>query len=133
MRTVHTKGVRLLCEVMGEEQALVQQIVGTANKAYMVDIRNRTTKFINDTVSGVLTHMQENYGQLMPHNLLEQEDIVKKTIFNPRDPIATVFSPVEELLRLSDITGTLYTHLQVVNTAYFILHRTGNFGLVICK
>ena len=49
---------------------------------------------INDTVAGILTHLQENYGQLMPHELLEQEDIVKKTNYNPRDPIATIFSAV---------------------------------------
>ena len=54
--------------------------------------------FINDTVAGVLTYLQDNYGQLMPHKLLEREDIVKKTIYNPRHPIATMFSAVKELL-----------------------------------
>ena len=64
---------------------------------------------INDTMEGVLTHLQENYGQLMPHDILEREDIINKTIYNPRDPIATVLSAVKELLEFSDITRTSYT------------------------
>ena len=42
----------------------------------------------------------------MPHELLEWEDIIKKTIYNPLGPIADVFYAVKELLELSDITGT---------------------------
>ena len=52
---------------------------------------------------------------------------------NPCDPIVTVFSAVEELLKFTDIMGTLYTKLQAVNIAYIILYRTGKFGLVIHK
>ena len=40
-------------------------------------------------------HLQDNYGQLMPHELLESEDIVKKMIYNLRNPITTVFSVFE--------------------------------------
>ena len=57
----------------------------------------------------------------MPHELLQREDIVKKTIYNPRDLIATMFSAVEELLEFSDITGTSYMQLQAVNVAYVII------------
>ena len=88
-------------------------------------------KFINYTLVGVLTHLQDNYGQLIPHNLLEREDIVKKTIYNPRNPITTVFSAVKELLDFTYIKGSSYTKLQAVNIAYAILHQTGNFGLAI--
>ena len=91
------------------EQALVQQISGTVEEAYLADICNRTTNSVNNTVVGVITHLQDNYSQLMPHELLEREDIFEKTIYNPRNPIITVFSAVEELLEFADITGTLYT------------------------
>ena len=67
----------------------------------------------------------------MLHELLEQEDIIKKTIYNPRDPITTVFSAVEELLEFTNITRTSYTQLQAVNISYVIIHRTGKFGLAI--
>ena len=133
MRIAHTKELRLFREVTGVEQALVQQIVGMVEEAYLAGIRNRTMNSINDTVTGVLTHLQDNYGHLMPHELLEREDIVKKTIYNPRNPIATMFSSVKELPKFSDITGTSYTQLQAVNIAYVIIHRTGKFGLSICE
>ena len=115
MQIAQTEGVCLFREMTEVEQALVQQIVGTVEEAYLMDICNRTTNSINDTAMGILTHLQDNYGQLMPHELLEREEIVKKTIYNLHDPIATVFSAAEELLEFSDITGTSYTQLQVVN------------------
>ena len=64
----------------------------------------------------------------MTHELLEREDIAKKTIYNPREPIATVLYAVKELLELDDITGTSYTQLYAVSINYVILHRMGKFG-----
>ena len=100
-------------------------------EAYLEDICNRTTKSINNTVSGVLRHLKEKYGQLMPHELVEKEDIVKKTIYNPRDPIAIVFSAVKEILEFDDITGTSYKQIQAFNIFYVILQWVGKFGLAI--
>ena len=95
MRITHTKEVRLFREVTGMEQALVQQIFGTVEEAYLADICNRTMNYIIDTVTGVFTHLQDNYVQLMPHKLLERDEIARKKIYNPCDPIATVFSAVK--------------------------------------
>ena len=53
----------------------------------------------------------------MLHELMEQENIFKKTINNLGNPIATVFSAVKELLEFTDITETSYTQLQAVNIA----------------
>ena len=60
MRIVHTKKVRLFREVMGVEQALARQIVFSVEEAYLANICNRTTNSINDTVAGVLAHLQDN-------------------------------------------------------------------------
>ena len=71
MQIAYTKEMRMFREVTGVEKALVQQIFGTVEEAYLADNRNRTTDSINDTVAGIITHLQENYGQLMPQELLE--------------------------------------------------------------
>ena len=75
MRIAHTKEVHMFREVTGVEQALVQKIVGTVEEVYLADISNRTTNSINNTVAGIIAHLQDNYSQLMPHELLEREDI----------------------------------------------------------
>ena len=56
---------------------------------------------------------------------------MKKTIYNPRDPLATVFSSVKEFLQFANITGTSFTHFQEINIAYVILDWTDKFGLAI--
>ena len=62
----------------------------------------------------------------MPNELLEKEEIAKKKIYNPREPITIVFSAVKELLEFTDIIGTSYTQLQAVNIAYVIIQRMSN-------
>ena len=123
----------LFREVIGVEQALVQQIVSTVKETNLADICNRTTNSINNTVAGLLTHLQENYGQLILHKLLEQEDIVKKTNYNQHNLIVTMFYAVKELLKFTDITRNSYTQLTSFNIDYVIIHRTGKFGLTICE
>ena len=56
-------------------------------------------------MEGIFKNLQDNYGQLMLYKLLEREDILKKTNYNPRDLIATVFSAVKKILEFSDIVG----------------------------
>ena len=83
IRIAHTNKVSPFQEFTGVEQALVQNIVSAVKEAYLADIHNCTTNYINDIVADVLTHLQDNYGQLMPHELLKREDVIKKTIYNP--------------------------------------------------
>ena len=129
MRIAHTEAVCLFREVTGVEQALVQNIVAMVKEAYLTDIRNRTTTSINNTVADVLTHLQNNYDQLIPHEILQREDIVKKTTYHPQYPIANVLSTVKQLLEFFNITETFYTQLQALNISYVIIHRIGKFGL----
>ena len=99
----------------------------------MAETHNTKTNSINNTVASILMHLQKNYSQLMPQELLQREVIVKKMIYNPRDPITTVLSSVEELLEFADIMGTSYTQFQAINITYVILNRAGRFGLAICE
>ena len=62
MQIAHTEEVRLFREVTGVEQNLLQKTVGMFEETYLEDIRNRNTNSNKDTVAGVLTHLQENYG-----------------------------------------------------------------------
>ena len=75
--------MHICCEVMGVYQALVQKLVDTVDN-----------------------HLEENYSQLLPHKLLEREDIVKNTTYHPQDPIATVFYAIKELLYFAKVSGT---------------------------
>ena len=67
----------------------------------------------------------------MPHEILEREEIVNKTTYNSRDPLATVFYAVEGILEFANITWTSYNQLQAVNIDYASVHRTGKFDLDI--
>ena len=72
MRIMHTEVVRIFCELTGVKQALFQQIITTVEETYIGDIRNRTTNSIYDAMEDVITHIQDNYFQPMPHELLKR-------------------------------------------------------------
>ena len=112
---------------MGVKQALIQKTVATINATYLEDVRDRMTNSINLSVSALLWHLQETYGTLMPHEFQEKEDEAKRTIYNLRNPIASVFSVVGDLVELSALAATPLSNAQQVNIGYIILHKTGNF------
>ena len=64
---MHTEEVCILPEVTGLEQSLIQKIIIKVEEKYLGDIQNRTTKSVNYNVEDILTHIQDKYGQLMPH------------------------------------------------------------------
>ena len=80
LRDAHIEDLRVFCDVMGGEQALIQKIVATIDASYMEDVRDRTTNLINLSVSALLVHLQEMYVTLMPHEFQEKEDEAKRTI-----------------------------------------------------
>ena len=76
----------------------------------------------------LLLHLQETYGTLMTHKFQEKEDEAKKTIYNPRDPIANVFLVVENRVEIAALADTPLSCVQQVNIGYVILHKTRNFS-----
>ena len=64
----------------------------------------------------------------MSHEFQEKEDEAKKTIYNPRDPIASVFSFVNDLFEIAALAATPLYSAQQVNIGYVILHKTGNIS-----
>ena len=69
----------------------------------------------------------------MPHELQEKEDEAKKTVYNPRDPIASVFSVVDDLVKLAALAATPISLAKQVNIGYVILHNTGKFSQPIVE
>ena len=118
---------------MGVEQALIQQIVATIDATYLADVQDRTANLINISVSALLFHLQDTYGTLMPHELHEKEDEAKKTVYNPRDPIASVFFVLDDLVKLAALSTTPISLAQQVNIRYVILHKTGKFSQPIVE
>ena len=124
----HTKELRLFREVTGVEQDLVQQISDTVQEAYLADHKLHKRHYGGKTYAFTrqLRSVDDERALVMQGNCQEK-------IYNPLDPITTVFSAVKEILEFSGITGESYTQLKAVNTAHIIIHRTGKFGLAICE
>ena len=77
----HPEDLPVFCEVVVIEQDLIQKIFSALEKAYIVDIWECTTNYINRPVSNLITHLQNTYGKLMTRKLLEEENGARKSHF----------------------------------------------------
>ena len=132
-RITHTKEVCLFCEMKKFKQALIQHIIDTVGEEYLVDIPNYMTNPINNTVDDILNNLQDNYNQVIPHELHERKDIIKNTMYHSQDLIRAFFSAFKNLPEFPNITGTSYLQHQDINIAFVIIHRKIKFWLSICE
>ena len=95
MHDTHTKYICVFREVMGFNQDLIQQIISYMDKIYLLDIRNYTKNFINMPVSDLLAHIQYTYVYPIPHELLKQDHVTKRTSYHHFYPITSVYATVE--------------------------------------
>ena len=133
MRDTHTEDVHVFREVMGVEQDLIKHIVADLDKAYIVDVMDRTTNYINTPVSDLLNYVQVTYGQLIPHRLLKQEDVANSTTYYRCGIIVIIYDVVEKLLEFSELPGTPISQAKSIKIAYVIIHKTEQFSLAICE
>ena len=75
MRHTNVEAVRVFREVLGVTSSLIQKIINSLEEAYLLDIRNRISNSITVKIAELLTHLWENYGQLIPRELLEREEM----------------------------------------------------------
>ena len=69
LRDAHVKYLQVFREVMGVEQAIIQQIITMIDATHLADVRDRTMNSINISVLALLVHLQDTYGTLIPHEL----------------------------------------------------------------
>ena len=69
IRDAYVEALRVFREVMGVEQAIIQQIITMIDATHPADVRDRTTNSINISVLALLVNLQDTYGTLIPHEL----------------------------------------------------------------
>lgn len=87
--------VRTYNECQAVEQVLQNQLVDAIPPAYLNSLRNVNSDMINDSIPTIITFFTTNYCQLIDQELSDRKDELKKTPFNPDEPVDLIFNRIK--------------------------------------
>ena len=81
---------------------------------------------MNVSVLQMLTYLYENYGDIEPGDLTENNKRFW-TQYDVSTPIENLWERIEEAVAFAGAADAPYTAQQILNNAYDLLHKTGQF------
>ena len=91
---------------------------------YYRTLRNRHTRYAVVSTCDIITHMYDQYGNVILQEL-QENDAKMKTLFDVLLPIETLYYQIKDAMGLADAGQTLYGAPQVVAIAYLLVFSTG--------
>ena len=116
--------MKVYLECVRTDQALKQQLLGAVDSIYVESLRDMHTGYTAVTVLQLLTHLYDNYGQITPMDLDDNERRMKQK-YDPNQPIDILFKQIELAVEFAITGNAPFTATQIVNTAFLLLLGTG--------
>jgi len=117
-RDQHQETTRVFREVLGVERTIIQQSVVAVEPKFLRALRTPGTNKLNRTIPQILQHLFDTYGDVTPSDLRELTSRVENLSFPSTEPVDTIFSEIEDLAAIADISGAPLSATQRVNMAY---------------
>ena len=127
LKDLHQEHLRVFREVIGVEQALLQQLVEAIEPQYLSALRNRQTNSITVPLYDVLTYLENTFGRVTPNMLDDRAEEVARLGYTVHQPIDIVFNAIDDLADYAELAHIPLTQRQTVNKAYVLLLKTGQF------
>ena len=98
----HNTNVKLFQEVTGVKKALLQQITRAVDDVYLKTLRHPSTNTLeHNNIYDIITHLYSSYGHVSPQKLKDYEDVVRDMVYDPADPIDTMFTAIDNLANIA--------------------------------
>lgn len=127
IRDQHNEALRVFREVLGVDQALLQQLVEAIEPQYLSALRNRQSNSITLPFYDVLNYLQDTFGRVTPQMLDDRIAEVTCMSYTPTLPIDIVFNAIDDLCDFAELAQIPLTQVQTVNKGYSILLCSGHF------
>ena len=132
-KSAHVKTVRIYNEWHAVKQALRNQLIDAIPPTYLDSLRNVDLDMINDYIPTIITFLTTNYCQLTDQEISNREDELKKTTFNPEEPVDLIFNRIKEFSELCAMTSNDKSDCQLVAIGYLIFIRTKAYSDTLKK
>ena len=126
-RHQYGENLRQYREVNGVERAIIQQIVGAIEPKYLRALRDINTNKITKTIPEIFKYLFDTYGDVSPRELQQLRNQVENIVFDPSEPVDTIFSEIEDLDTIAQIAENPLSERQKIEMAYLILQNSKKF------
>ena len=122
----HAASLRIWREYLSTDKTLKQQLLAAIDDIYYRSLRNRITGYANVTTLTILRHLYDNYGNISPTDLIDNDNRMKAP-YDPTQPIELLFDQFDDAIELAAAANAAYTGPQIVAYAYNTILQTGLF------
>ena len=126
LERTHKEARRQFQEFIAVGNALRQQLLTAVDETYLRGLRHPVYGFVNVSVLQMLTYLFDNYGDIEPGDLTENNRRLTAA-YDVSAPIETLWEQIEEAMAYAAAANAPYTAQQINNTAYDLLFKTGQF------
>ena len=68
--------------------------------------------------------MYDKYSVMMPKQMMDKEEEIKRYVFDPVQPISTVFNTITVYKDLCELSGDAITDIAMVKIGYVLMNRS---------
>ena len=120
-------------DVQAMERTIIQQIVAAIEPKYLRALRDRGTNRINKTIPQILKYLFDTFGDITPKEFKQLRDQVESMIFDPSEPVDTIFAEIEDLENIADMAENPMRERQKIDMAYLVLQNSKKFNSSLTK
>ena len=110
------------------QKALTKQLIAAVDPIFLSAIKQPYVGFANIPVYDMLRHLYDTYAELSLDDI-EDNDRRMREPWDPNTPFEALIKQINDAVELADHAGAPYTPVQVVNTAYGLVEKTGVFEI----
>ena len=109
------------------ESTLKNQFVGAFDSEYFDGIRNSTANAVEKPIAEIIQYLYDKYSEMTPEQMMDKEEEIKRYVFDPVQPIYTVFNAITTYKDLCELSGESITDSMMVKISYAIMNRSRVF------
>ena len=103
---------------------LKNQLLSALDDIYVCALKDRHVRYMNQSICTVLTHLFDNYGNITPLEL-EDNDTKMRTTWDQNSPFDCLIKQIEDGQDYADDGSQPYTAEQLLRIAYTLVFKTG--------
>ena len=107
--------------------ALKKQLLAAVEDIYICSLKQPYVAYGNVTVLQLLTHLYTTYARISPSDLAKNNLLMIRD-YDPNLPIEFLFKQIEDATAYADHGGAPLSPVQIVNSAYALVFKTGIFA-----
>jgi hypothetical protein len=106
---------------------LLQQILDAIGHQYLDLFTNEYTGQLTGDISAIFAYIFDNYAKASQDDVEAQYELVRALTYDLRDPLVTLYTPIDDLQKVAVAAENPFTDTQLVKLALNVLQSTGDF------